>query len=292
MTAATLARTALPMLSAEQLAQFADLGHVTLPAFLPSDLVTTLKAEVDVWVGSGRPDDRYAQPTAGGVEPKPQPLPKPRMQLELPGHGRLASHPPLMAMLTQILGEGFAYHHLHTARHDPGCGGVNWHHDYEQHPQTNRSHGMVHVFFYLNGLDGTIGDLLVLPGSQRMVLERGAFGFFGTADLPGSIVINDLPPGSAVIVHSAALHARRAKPGGEGRPRYFIDSSYCQAGVQWPSANGQWRLALRRALELGLDRGGAYRHLFDEAHFYDSQTVLPAFAAHNVGSLATTFAAR
>ena len=265
-------------LSPEQLAQFADLGYLVLPSFLPADLVARLKLEVDQWVSRGQPDDRYAQP---GATPAPA---KPKMQLELPEHGQLISHPPLMPLLTQILGEGFAHHHLHTARHDAGCGGVAWHHDYEQNPQANRSHTMVHIFYYLNGLDGTIGDLLVLPRSQRIVCDRYHLGhLFGTQDLPGTVVLDDLPPGSAVLVHSAALHARRPKPGGEGRPRYFIDASYCQAGVRWPG----WSLPmLQRAMELGLDRGGRHAHLFDPAHFYDTGAVMEKFHPLNVGSLA------
>ena len=34
--------------------------------------------------------------------------------------------------------------------------------------------------------------------------------------------------GSAIIVHSALMHGRAQKSGGGGKPRYFIDSSYCQ----------------------------------------------------------------
>jgi hypothetical protein len=271
------ASAASTTLSSEQLAQFADLGYLVLPSFLPANLVERLKGEVDQWVSRGEPDDRYARPGAPARV-------KPKLQLELPEHGQLISHPPLMAMLAQILGDGFAHHHLHTARHDPGCGGVGWHHDYEQNPQTNRSHAMVHVFYYLNGLDGTIGDLLVLPRSQRIICDRYAIGqLVGTQDLPGTVVLDDLPPGSAVIVHSAVLHARRPKPGGEGRPRYFIDASYCQAGVRWPG----WSMSmLARARELGLDRGGRHAHLFDPAHFYDTGAVMERFEPLNVGSLA------
>jgi hypothetical protein len=158
---------------------------------------------------------------------------------------------------------------VHAARHDAGCEGVNWHQDYEQHPQTNRSHVMVHVFFYLNGLDGTVGDLLLLPGSEKSVLARDAFWFLGTPDLPGSLTVDAVPPGTAVIVHSAMLHARRAKSGGEGNPRYFIDSSYCQSGVLWPSAYNTPD-ALDELLERHLDAGGSRPWLFDETQFFDS----------------------
>ena len=91
---------------------------------------------------------------------------------------------------------------------------------------------MVHIFFYCNGLDGAVGDLMTLPKSQYSVMERGGFqNLWKSERLPGSVFFgegNPLPPGSAVIVHSALMHGRDDKPGGEGKPRYFIDSSYCQ----------------------------------------------------------------
>ena len=89
---------------------------------------------------------------------------------------------------------------------------------------------MVHCFYYPNGLDGTIGDLMLLPRSHRTVMDRGAFnqlcewGAFlpgvsfsaqlsrsivcagGQEKLPGSLLFgseNPLPRGSVVIAHSA-----------------------------------------------------------------------------------------
>jgi ectoine hydroxylase-related dioxygenase (phytanoyl-CoA dioxygenase family) len=271
--------TATAPLTAAQLKQFEERGYLVLERFLGDDLVARLKAEVDQWVELARgADDRYAAPA---TTPK-----RNHLQLEQPEHGLLISHPPLMAMLEQLMGTGFGYHHLHTARHDAGCGGVGWHHDYEQLPQSNRAHVMVHVFYYLNGLDGTIGDLLTLPGTHKLVMERNAYGIFGSEKLPGELVIDALPPGSAVIVHSALQHARRAKPGGEGHPRYFIDCSYCQSGVTWPAA-WNFRPQIARAKELGLDRGGRYAHLFDESQFFDVAVAHERFKQANRGSLAT-----
>ena len=71
---------------------------------------------------------------------------------------------------------------------------------------------MVHVFMYHSGLNGEVGDLLVLPGSHKKIMNGDAFRQFGCADLPESRTINDLAPASVVIVHSALQHARRAKP--------------------------------------------------------------------------------
>jgi len=94
---------------------------------------------------------------------------------------------------------------------------------------------MVHVFMYLDGLNGEVGDLLVSPGTHKKMMARDAFRQFEYEDLPGSVTVDSLAPGSIIIVHSAVQHARRPKPGGGVYKRYFIDTSYCQEGVLWPS---------------------------------------------------------
>ena len=68
----------------------------------------------------------------------------------------------------------------------------------------------------MNGLDGTVGDLMTLPKSQYSVMERGGFqGLWKEARLPGSVFFgegNPLPPGSAIIVHSALMHGAQVSP--------------------------------------------------------------------------------
>lgn len=202
-----------------------------------------------------------------------------KVAVELPAHADLVTHPKLMAIAEAILGSRFAFHHLHTARHDAGLPTLPWHHDYEQFPQTNRNHTMIHCFMYLSGLNGTVGDLLVLPGSHVKVLDRYAYFMFQAMDFPGTVIINKLAPGSVVVIHSALLHARRAKPGGENQPRYFSDAAFCQNGIQWPSykERGNWRLILKHLRDRDRDRGGNYQWLFDEQHFFDVKepTTLP-----------------
>lgn len=271
---ASVVGTYADQLGDEQVAHFAERGFLVFPGWIPGPDIERLKSEIDAWVGAGA-DDRYGPPSERAGR-----------QMELPGHWDIMTHPALMRVVGRLLGPGFAHHHLHTARHMPGDKGVAWHHDYEQHPQTNRSHGMVHTFWYLNGLDGTIGDLLLIPGSQRMILERGTLGGWGNQDLPGSQALSDVPPGTMVIVHSALLHARRPKPGGDpAKPRFFIDSSYCQAGVRWPHHPG-WLKAHARALADGRAAARGVEHLFDPAHFYTLEGMdWPSFHQINQGSL-------
>jgi hypothetical protein len=199
--------------------------------------------------------------------------------------GLLTSEPKVMDRVEDLMGTTFALHHIHAARQGPGTRASRWHQDYEQTPQTNRSHLMVHVFFYLNGLNGEVGDLLVLPGSHKTVTANNTFGIFGTNDLPGSLTFNNLAPGTAIFVQSAVQHARRAKPGGENAPRYFIDSSYCQAGILWPGDRNH-AVTNQTALETGLDRNGRYAFVYDSNNFFDRSAYSEMLAPKNQGSLA------
>lgn len=227
---------------------FAARGYLVLPSFLPPDLLSTLKKEVDRWIDEGWRERSIAHCLSGrrGLSEL--------AELELGEHSWLISYPPLMAVLEPLLGPALAFHHLHSNRHDPGMEGKEWHHDYEQQSQGERTHLMVHVFHYLTGLDATIGDLVLMPDSRRQAARKDAWCHLGTRQMPGELVINRLPEGSTVIIHSAMFHARRPQPGDHGRPRYCIDASYCQAGVRWPVVKPYWRALLARARELGLDR--------------------------------------
>ena len=201
--------------------------------------------------------------------------------ITFPHLGGLTCYPPMVAKVASLMGGcGFALHHQHANLHSKGTPPSNWHHDYEQFPQTDRDQLMVHCFYYPNGLNGEAGDLLVLPRSHKSVMHNNAFsGLFYAKDLPGSVTIDELPRGSAVIVHSALLHARRAKPGGLSNPRYFTDVSYCQAGDQkWPAYGFPLpKLALhkrvgQRAREAGHGREGKFDFLYATDMFYDMDT--------------------
>jgi hypothetical protein len=247
------------LLAATMRASFQEEGLLIIPSFLDPQLCARLIGEIEEYMRAWR------------------------LPLTLPEHGGLVTDARLMALLGELMPQGFSFHHLHTARHDAGSRGVNWHHDYEQYPQSNRSHLMVHAFFYPNGLAGEVGDLLVLPGSQRMIIDRGACHGFGTADLPGSRVIDHLSPGSLVLVHSAVLHARRPKPGVADRPRYFIDASYCARGIRWPAYPGHAGINAQ-ARALGLDRRGPER-LFDDQAFFPTEEARERLERHSQGSL-------
>ena len=252
--------------------RFAVDGYTVFEGFLEPDHGERLRADVD---------ELMARRKLGETP----------MIISLPELGLLTSHPPVLELVTSLMGGEFALHHIHASRHDTGREGVGWHQDYEQYPQTNRTHLMVHVFYYLNGLNGEVGDLILLPRSQGLIFGRNEHQVFGTADLPGSVVVDLLAPGSVVIVHSAMLHGRRPKPRGENSPRYFVDVSYCQRGIRWPGYGGEQRYdeINRFALESGLDRDGRYAFVYDSDQFFDTAAAAAWLAENDRGSLAERF---
>jgi hypothetical protein len=250
-------------LDAAQLDQFANLGYLVMPGLLPDDLVARLKPEVDWWVDSGM----RARSIAASIDPDTHGIP-PTVEVELAAHGELVSYPPLMMLLSQLIGSDVVFHHLHTDRHGPATPGKPWHHDYESGPQTDSNYVMVHVLSYLDGLNEDTASLVVLPGSHAEISEKTARAHAGTGQLPGEVVIDRLPPGSVIILHSALFHARRPKPDRPGMPRYLTDVSYCQTGTLWPPVKPYWRHILERARQLGLDRG-RWPELFAERHFVE-----------------------
>src|SRR5689334_10669882 len=109
------------------------------PGFLPADVVDAVASGVDRFAA--------AEPLFNGIN-----VP------DYPELASLAIDDATLAVADQLMGGAeFTFHHMHAARHDAGLDGVAWHHDYEQIPQTNRSHVQIHALHYLNGLDGSVG---------------------------------------------------------------------------------------------------------------------------------------
>lgn len=128
----------------------------------------------------------------------------------------------------------YHFHHLHAACHKPGMPSLGWHHDYEQYDERDNKKIMVHVFLYINGLNGEIGDLLLIPSSHTKKLKRYEYSSKPLDCFENCKIVNNIPEGSVIIINSKLIHARKAKSGGELSSRYFIDLSFCQSGVKWP----------------------------------------------------------
>lgn len=245
----------------ELIGQFERKGFLVLPGFLPADLVDRVRPEVDRWVDTGQ----RAEAIAAVLNPVRNPVPD-VLEVDAPAHGELLTYEPLLRVVSRLLGPRFVFHHMHSDRHAPDLPGKPWHHDFEQRVQSHRAYRMVHTLHYLDGLDPAMAGLAVLPGSHCEVAEKSARAHLGTTELPGEVLIEDLPPGSTVVLHSALFHARRAKPRHQGRHRYFVDASYCEVGTSWPPVKPYWREVLRRARRHGLG-GGRWPDLFAEHHF-------------------------
>ncbi|MEU3569114.1 phytanoyl-CoA dioxygenase family protein [Kitasatospora sp. NPDC036755] len=257
----TLSSGGREALDTEHRRQFLEAGYLVLPGLLPEALRERLAAEVDRWVDEGL----RARSIAACTDPL-QYGPPPLLELELPAHGELLTHPPLLLALTRLLGPDFVFHHLHSDRQDPGIPGKAWHHDCEPNDRSDPSLLMVHALHYLGGLDEKVGGLAVLPGSHLRTTGKTAFAHHGTGELPGEVLIDRLPPGSTVLLNSALFHTRRPAPEGPGHPRYFVDASYCQVGARWRPVKPYWRQMLARARELDL-ADGQWPELFAERHF-------------------------
>ncbi|MFE3873006.1 phytanoyl-CoA dioxygenase family protein [Kitasatospora sp. NPDC059146] len=258
----TVFSTGREALDAEHRRQFLESGYLVLPGLLPEALRERLAPEVDRWVDEGL----RARSIAACTDPRRN-GPPPVLELELPAHGELLTHPPLLRALTGLIGRSFVFHHLHSDRQAPDLPGKPWHHDCEPNDGSDPSLLMVHALHYLTGLDERVGSLAVLPGSHRRTADKGAYAHHGTGELPGEVVLDRLPPGTTVLLNSALFHTRRPAPGGgPGRPRYFIDASYCQVGARWRPVKPHWRQMLARARELDL-ADGQWPDLFAEHHF-------------------------
>ncbi len=237
------------MISDVNVNSFNERGYLIFEGLLKPGWVDPLKAEIDEMMKKGN-----------------------SIAALMPTHSALVTHTALMGIAHRLMGgTEYGFHHMHSARHDAGMPEAPWHHDYEQYPSVDREFTMIHFFMYVSGLNGTIGDLVVIPGSHTQIVDRYRFSQFGTSKLLDTeVVINDLPPGSVVAIHSGLLHARRAMPGGEDNPRYFVDSSFCQAGRRWPSykERGNWRETLQMLRERDAQHGSKFQFVFNEDNFY------------------------
>jgi ectoine hydroxylase-related dioxygenase (phytanoyl-CoA dioxygenase family) len=152
-----------------------------------------------------------------------------------PTISKLAIHPKVLEFSALIFGgERFHFHHIHAARHEAGMPSLGWHHDYEQSRFRRSNKRMIHIFFYLSGLNGEIGDLLLVPKSHVWNVPRYRFSSCAFNHFSEIIRINKLAPGNLLIINSRLLHAREAQPGGENTHRYFLDMSLCEGGTVWP----------------------------------------------------------
>jgi hypothetical protein len=176
---------------------------------------------------------------------------------------------------TALLGErNFLFHHMNAACHGVDTPSLAWHHDYEDYTDQGKKHGMIHIFHYLNGLDNSIGELVLIPGSHRWHGSRYHLSDKSFDSFPDAIAIGQLKPGSVIVIHSALVHGRRAlPPNAVSSIRYFVDCSYCQYGGKWAPFReaGNWKRTLDIVSGMSKTRNGdKFAHLYDPSRFYVS----------------------
>src|ERR1700729_583738 len=90
-------KEAEPWSPAMNLDRFRQQGVAVFESLLQPAECQALKGEIDQLLREGR-----------------------NIATELPAHADLVTHPKLMAITKMVLGGEFAFHHMHTARHDAG----------------------------------------------------------------------------------------------------------------------------------------------------------------------------
>lgn len=172
-----------------------------------------------------------------------------------------------------LLGKSnYIFHHANAAIHKKNNPSLCWHHDYEDY-SGKRNHKMIHIFYYINGLNNSIGELLLLPGSHLKNVSRYEYSNKDLDDINEKVVkVNSLKPGSIIVIHSALLHARRSLPFLNGTPdRYFVDSSYCEYGGNWAPyrEEGNWQQLLSYLRTKSIESNGdRFNYLYDANKFH------------------------
>ena len=128
----------LNLLTESEVEQFNEEGYLIFEELLDDDYNERLKADIDQLLVDREKylGDRKHRQVMGPIV------------LSYPELGPLTSEPIVVDRVADLMGTTFHHHHIHATRHDEGQRGSPWHQDYVQIPQSNRSHLMVHVFFY------------------------------------------------------------------------------------------------------------------------------------------------
>lgn len=145
-------------------------------------------------------------------------------------------HPLMMDYATRVLGPSFMLHHAcGRMLRTPGIA-KEWHHDYDsENPWEPSLPMMIHFMIYPAGLTMSTGPLLIVPGSHNYRVPRSFPRQYGTGPIEGAVEICG-EPGLIVVINSALWHSRSTPL---QAPRYDLNVSFCQPGIEWPERK-QW----------------------------------------------------
>lgn len=155
-------------------------------------------------------------------------------------------HARLLEYATKLLGDTFMLHHAcGRALYATGAA-KEWHHDFDGlQPWEPSSPLMIHFMIYPKGLTAETGPLLVLPGSHKLRVARDFPRQYRADTIPGSAQICG-EPGLILVMNSALWHARRPL---RCAPRYDMNVSFCQPGIERPERKNWTGAFLAMAVE-------------------------------------------
>jgi len=200
----------------DDLAAYTEQGFLVVPNVLSEQELDQIRQELEQLVvkaaGVTENNEVYdLEDNHSSAAPKVRRIKDPHMVM--PSVAALVRHPPLVAILTQLLGPGVRFQTSKLNMKSAGDGSaVEWHQDWAFYPHTNDD--LLAVGVMLDDVDETNAPMCVLPGSHRGVIhDHHSNGFFCGAIDPVENPI-DLSPavpllgtaGSMTFHHVRAVH--------------------------------------------------------------------------------------
>lgn len=202
------------MLSADQVAQYQELGYCIYPQLLSQQEVKAYLADIEEICASAT----LAHHDSSRLEMEPQQLPDGRMVRRIYepctyySHFRaLSESNELLDPLEQLLGSDLTFHYSKINMKPPAIGSVvEWHQDLAYYPLTNLD--SLAVLFYLDDADRRNGCLQVIPGRRLgPPMDHTRDGFFQgriTESIDESkAVFLEGEAGTAIFMHGMTPHA-------------------------------------------------------------------------------------
>ncbi len=202
------------MLSAEQAAQYQELGYCAYPRLLSQQEVKAYLADIEeICTGA-----TLAHHDSSRLEMEAKQPPDGMMVRRIyepctyyPHFRALSESNELLDPLEQLLGSDLTFHYSKINMKPPAIGSVvEWHQDLAYYPLTN--HDSLAVLFYLDDADRRNGCLQVIPGRHLgPPMDHTREGFFqGRITEPineSKAVFLEGEAGTAIFMHSMTPHA-------------------------------------------------------------------------------------
>ncbi|MGE0719150.1 MAG: phytanoyl-CoA dioxygenase family protein [Alphaproteobacteria bacterium] len=220
------------MLTAAEVETYREKGYVVADGVLDAAMLGRIRQMIAEIVDGAR--GLAAHDAVYDLEPSHRPE-APRVRrikephVNFPFFRELACHPPLVAILRQLLGPGVRLHGSKINMKAPGYGSpVEWHQDWAFYPHTNDD--LLAVGVMLEDMDLENGPLMIVPGSHRGPTwdHHDAEGYFCGAMVPDTCPGLDVTVAEPVVARAGSMsfHHVRAVHGSaqnfSDRPRTLL----------------------------------------------------------------------